>query len=846
MGFLTGTTINSIDDIQSICLDMEHSFMGDLVIYVTCPNGQQIMLHQQGGGGTQIGVPNQLDNIDCGDPTTQGVPWQYCFTPTATETWVEWVAAGNGTTLVEGDYEPIQPFTNLVGCPTNGIWTLTVVDNWAADDGQLYGFSLTLDPSLYPDITEFTPLILPGPSTSYWTAGPFSTVTDSNLDNISIVPTAAGEFTYTYTVVDDFGCLNDTSFTATVFDALNVTAPADFGVGCDIEFLQGWYEGYPAPQCSECVLNATYCYIDNDSFTWTYCTDDPSDGIGIAFSMISGQMENGFETLTIHNGPTTASPIIATWSQGDASGQTWNAPSGCITIVFDSDGSISCNSGSFANNWIYSVQPSSPSSVLEWSPDGYVWEWSPIAPLNNASLQAPNIVDLTSTTTFTVTGYPVGHPLCASNDQVTVSLQQNQDAGNDNSISICSIQSPFDMRDSLLGTPWTLGAWMDMAGNPLADGIFDPSVDLPGSYRYYIPLGCDTAQLNIAIVPQLLITAPNDTIICNGGQLDMSVYSTTDGRLPYSYNWSYDGTSVSNSEDFTYLPIQSGLACIHAQDACNYVSDHCFDVVVLPAIEVTFTSDTLDSCWPHIFEFNNITDSSTFTSSNWSMGDATTYLNTNLQTYNYANPGVYTVTLTLTNASGCFSASDQTVTAWYPPIAGYIANPQPADILDTEIHFNNQSSGDIQVWLWTFGNTLGTSSSANPTFNFPNTHGDIYPVTLQVTDLHNCTDYITGEIVINDILSIYVPNAFTPNGDGINDVLFVEGADMDLDQFHFMVFDRYGDKVFESKDFTKPWVGDVHGGEFFAPNGVYNWRMLVRSKTTGDRKDLTGSISLIR
>jgi hypothetical protein len=182
----------------------------------------------------------------------------------------------------------------LVGCPTNGIWTLTVVDNWAADDGQLVGFGLILDESLYPEVVEYTPEILPGPATSYWSNAPFATINDTNLDAITVTPTSAGEYTYEYTVVDDFGCSNDTSFTITVFDAVDVTAPADFGVGCDELVLQGWYEGYPSPQCSDCVEDETYCYVENDNQTWTYCTDNPGDGTSIALSFESGWMEAFF------------------------------------------------------------------------------------------------------------------------------------------------------------------------------------------------------------------------------------------------------------------------------------------------------------------------------------------------------------------------------------------------------------------------------------------------------------------------------------------------------------------------------------------------------------------------
>ena len=79
-GFVPGSTLQNVNDLESLCFDLEHSFMGDLVILVQCPNGQTQILHQQGGGGTQLGVPVQLDNVDCSDPTTQGTPFTYCFT----------------------------------------------------------------------------------------------------------------------------------------------------------------------------------------------------------------------------------------------------------------------------------------------------------------------------------------------------------------------------------------------------------------------------------------------------------------------------------------------------------------------------------------------------------------------------------------------------------------------------------------------------------------------------------------------------------------------------------------------------------------------------------------------
>ncbi|MFN5295648.1 MAG: PKD domain-containing protein [Flavobacteriales bacterium] len=854
MGFLAGTNIESIDDIESICLEMEHSFMGDIVIFVTCPNGQQVMLHQQGGGGTQIGVPVQADNINCDDPATQGEAWEYCFTPDATTTWVEWVNnSGFGGTLPEGDYEPVASLDGLIGCPTNGVWTLTVVDNWAADDGQLVGFGLNLDASLYPEVVEYTPEILPGPSTSYWSNAPFATINDNNLDEINVVPTAVGEYTYEYTVIDDFGCSNDTSFTITVFDAADVTAPADFGVGCDALVLQGWYEGFPSPECSDCVEDLTYCYSDNDNQTWTYCTDNPGDGTSIALSFESGQMEAFFEDLTIYDGPNTTSPIIEAWSGGDATGMSWSAPSGCITITFTSDGSVSCNGGSFTN-WIYSVQPALPGDIAQWSPDGYEWEWTPTAPLDNPTLQAPTIVNLDGQTTFTVTGFPIGHPDCASSDDVTVFLNQNQDAGDDREIFVCTTAAPFEMRDSLGGTPYALGEWMDVMENPLADGIFDPAVDAAGTFYHFIPAGCDTAELIINIIEPVEITTPNDTMLCDGGSVNLDTLSLLYGKAPYQFTWTYGGIAVGTSANTIYTPAESGEACLTVTDGCAYTATSCFQTDVLPPVEVLFSADTTNGCWPNGFNLAIDSDPSTFASSTWSISDGNTLLNQDPINVAFEYPGNYTVNLTLTNAAGCDYTAPQPITlaSYSPPVAGYVASPQPTDIFDTEIQFTDMTQGyPITNYLWTFttstGEPLGGSAAANPVFEFPDGYGGTYIVNLQVTDIHNCTDVITpGIITIDDLLQFYIPSAFTPNNDGLNDVLKFEGADIDPTRFHLQIFNRYGEQMFETTDPSIPWTGNIRGGEHFAPNGVYNWIAIIVSKSTGVKRELNGDLIIMR
>ncbi len=147
-GFPAGATVASASDIQDVCLNIEHSYLGDLELRIICPNGQSAILKQYPGGtGTYLGQAN-----DAGANGVPGTGLEYCFSASATfgtmlqeNTLGNWITAGNppSNTMTPGTYTPFQSFNNLIGCPLNGNWTLSVTDNLAIDDGFVFGWNLT-------------------------------------------------------------------------------------------------------------------------------------------------------------------------------------------------------------------------------------------------------------------------------------------------------------------------------------------------------------------------------------------------------------------------------------------------------------------------------------------------------------------------------------------------------------------------------------------------------------------------------------------------------------------------------------------------------------------------------
>ncbi len=199
--FTPGQTIESAADFESVFVNMEHSYMGDLIISLICPDGSSIDLHQQGGGGTFLGVPN---DPDIGMEIQPGEGFDYFWAPDAANgTWLE-ESFGVGT-LPSGTYSSVQPFDDLIGCPMNGVWTLQICDLFGADNGVVFDWTVTFDPSLYPEITQFTPVYGAGCDSTSW-SGPDITSTGADCNSITVLPGDVGSYTYTYEATDNHGC----------------------------------------------------------------------------------------------------------------------------------------------------------------------------------------------------------------------------------------------------------------------------------------------------------------------------------------------------------------------------------------------------------------------------------------------------------------------------------------------------------------------------------------------------------------------------------------------------------------------------------------------------------------
>ncbi|MFN9800652.1 MAG: PKD domain-containing protein, partial [Bacteroidota bacterium] len=234
---------------------------------------------------------------------------------------------------------------------------------------------------------------------------------------------------------------------------------------------------------------------------------------------------------------------------------------------------------------------------------------------------------------------------------------------------------------------------------------------------------------------------------------------------------------------------------------------------------------------------------------NWDFGDGQESDEFASTSHAYATAGTYTVIFELDLPENCPESvtAETTVTVIGSPDASFTFGPQPADAFDPEVTFTDASTGNPVLWEWQFGQNgiLGGSTDQNTSFTFP-ALGGFYPVELVVTNEEGCADSITAVVGIVEFFSIYIPNAFTPDGDGVNDVLQVESTGLDESSFQIDVFDRWGGKVFSSEDPHEAWIGNRQGGEYFLPDGIYVYRVKARPLNSLDSVLYEGSILLMR
>ena len=931
--FEDGATLDDCDDLLSITMNIEHSYLGDLGISIECPDGTTVTLLDwglNGGGGTFLG-----EAVDNGASTTPGTGYDYGWAPGLTngnldDDNAELVSfndndgtAVNNNIVIPGLYESDGDLCDLVGCPLNGGWTINVQDNLGIDDGYIFEWGLNLNPALYPDVTTFTPTIGLEADSSYW-EGPYiidgEVSADGNL--ITIEPPELGPYEYTFFATNNFGCTFDTTMVVDVVNGPVVDAGEDITLCGDL-LLDGEIVSneYDLPPC----------------FFELYVTNEAGDDWGWG----SANLEVIVNGASIGTYTPAGWPLVFEYDVPIATGDifelvytadTWGGTGNFFVLYDDMGVEVYTSEVDPAEGVVFT------GTALCGGPGQLIWEWSPADGLSDVNIPNPSVDELPGTTTYTLTVWPDGQLGCVTSDVVTISPafdfsldSGDQDCdGNDGFVAVdidgTTGIAPWDVEifegAVLADTQSTDGGLLEFNGlqpgtyfvNVINDQcVYENTVEITGPVLPEIELSNDTtlciggaavlvasspqdvagtftylwnnslpngstqnvtpgalttytvytiddagcqsseATMNVDYYDPLAVAVGTDLFVCSGATVPLDIVSSSGGwGAGTTFSWDFNGTDIGVGDGISDNPFVSGTYCVTMTEACESPSaSDCFDVGIEAPLPLAIASDTTQGCFPAEFNLLVDMDPATYAIAEWSVSDGTAGFNTETLYVNPTQSGSYDVSLSITSLLGCVYSADfnNYLSVFEPPIAAYDAGPQPTIVPQTDIDFFDLSLGSIGEWYWEFDTTqvLGTSTLQNPSFTFPVDKAGIYPVALTVTDMNGCTDRITRNVEIADVFTLYIPNAFSPNNDGINDVFQVFGSDIDPDRFTMLIFNRWGDVVFESSDMNDVWLGDaLKDGTHFVPDGMYVWRVVAHSATTQEKIEKTGTVTVIR
>ena len=396
---------------------------------------------------------------------------------------------------------------------------------------------------------------------------------------------------------------------------------------------------------------------------------------------------------------------------------------------------------------------------------------------------------------------------------------------------------PYDQPDT--------GVW---SGTGVTGTNFNPNSVGTKTLTYSIAGLCPvskTIDVNVQTTPNPVITG--DSVICENIATGMQLTADDAGGV-----WVGQGMNSATGL-FTnaglapgYYPIEYQINSVLCKDTAFYT------LRVLKVPKTDFVADKLEGCvWLGI-NYTDISDSVPVASKwQFNQGDGISEAIGFVNSKTYTTPGLYDSYLENTYANGCKSVElkEDYITAYGIPNAEFTSSPDLISTADPVASFSDQSSNDVVAWSWKFTDKGAptTSTLQNPQVSFNSTEDDTVQVWQFVTTAGGCVDSISHDVIIRTNTVIYVPNSFTPNGDGVNDDFIPKGINFDEQGYEFLVFDRWGELIFKTNNATEPWNGTRNNTMHDAQIDVYVWKVTYVDHFSGIKQDpIVGHVSLIR
>ena len=488
----------------------------------------------------------------------------------------------------------------------------------------------------------------------------------------------------------------------------------------------------------------------------------------------------------------------------------------------------------------------------------FLWTFGPNATPATSTLQNPSGIVFSTTGYHTVTLTFVKNG-CLSNTYIDSVKVYTMPAANFSFTDVC-LHQPINFYDSstVSGDVISGWSWNFADGSALGSTQNDVHTYLnsgthPVTLIATTNMGCkDTIIQNVKVhpLPNTKFSAPN---VCDGNSVSFTSLSTIPApNVIQSSTWNFgDGSPINTSPTTTHPYATIGSKVVHLLTVSDF---GCRDsisktIMINPNPVISFSANDTNGCAPLCLSFTDasIVSPGSIVNRAWNVGDGSGIVNSQIFDHCYFNTSVdlnaqFTVSLAVTSDSGCVTTGSKNnyITVYPDPKAAFIVQPSAASYTDPVITITDLSAG-ASVWRWNFGDSDTSNVFAPSPHNYTDT--GTYIIKLITTTQHGCKDTAYQTITIEPDFVFYIPSAFSPDGDHLNDTF--SGKGVFVSQYEMRIFDRWGNLIFYTDDINIPWDGKANHGSEIAPRDVYVYAI----KITDVKKKIhnyNGLVTLLR
>jgi len=341
---------------------------------------------------------------------------------------------------------------------------------------------------------------------------------------------------------------------------------------------------------------------------------------------------------------------------------------------------------------------------------------------------------------------------------------------------------------------------------------------------------------------------PLNQNVCPGYPGTISTDAIAGGiGAPYDFVWSTGYTNTGTVSTITDSPLATTTYTVTVTDGCEsspYIIST--DIVTYPVPVPLITVDAPVKCEPAVFTITNSTDPNMVASTVWNISNGQHFTDQDIVVPDPLYAGAYDVQLIVTSPNGCIDSNTFVgfLSVLAKPVANFQWSPNPVTMFNTNVILANQSTG-ADTYQWTIENGVPSQSTQEDAHTmFPDGVTGNYSVTLISTSYLGCADTITKIVTVHPEVLLYAPNTFTPDDDEFNQNWSWVMEGIDPTDFELLLFNRWGEIIWESHDVHGVWDGSYHGR--IAPAGTYIWTIRTKDALTDKKYEFKGAVNLMR